>query len=316
MEVGFVDLTFQQTPFPDSASAVSCADWLLPSRRLAHIHCVGATRFEYITLAATSTVFVIRDHSRDHSYVVMAEMCRVEKRGRVYLLTLAGTDEHRLNPALLDSIRSAIAGVRSDAAASGGSAALVVAAEGKFFSNGFDLAWARVSPSDRAPLMVPALQRTIADLLSLPMPTIAAVTGHAAAAGCFLALSHDYVVMRADRGFLYMSEIDIGLPITENIMAVLRAKIADPRTRRDLLLRGKRMTASEAAARGIVDRAVEGAAETVEAAVAMGEELAARNWDGEVYASIRKGAFHEACRGIGVAVEDEEAEMKKVASKL
>ncbi|CAL9196484.1 enoyl-CoA delta isomerase 1, peroxisomal [Musa acuminata AAA Group] len=246
----------------------------------------------------------------------MAEMCRVEKRGRVYLLTLAGTDEHRLNPALLDAIRSALAGVRSDAAASGGSAALVVAAEGKFFSNGFDLAWARVSPSDRAPLMVPALQRTIADLLSLPMPTIAAVTGHAAAAGCFLVLSHDYVVMRADRGFLYMSEIDIGLPITENIMAVMRAKIADPRTRRDLLLRGKRMTAAEAAARGIVYRAVEGAAETVEAAVAMGEELAARNWDGEVYASIRKGVFREACRGIGVAVEEEDAEMKKAASKL
>ncbi|URE49175.1 enoyl-CoA hydratase isomerase family protein [Musa troglodytarum] len=134
-----------QIPLPDSASEVSFADWLMPSQQLIRTNCVGAAWFEYITVAATSTVFVIHGRSRDHSQVVMAEMCRVEKRGRVYLLTLTGTDEHRLNPALLDAIRSALAGVRSDAAASGGSAALVVAAEGKVFSPGFGLAWARVS---------------------------------------------------------------------------------------------------------------------------------------------------------------------------
>jgi hypothetical protein len=43
------------------------------------------------------------------------------------------------------------------------------------------------------------------------MPTVAAVTGHAAAAGCALALAHDSVVMRASRGFLYMSEVDAGI---------------------------------------------------------------------------------------------------------
>ncbi|KAI3840910.1 hypothetical protein MKX03_006514 [Papaver bracteatum] len=36
----------------------------------------------------------------------------------------------------------------------------------------------------------------IAKLLSLPMPTVAAVSGHAAAAGFFLALSHDYILTR------------------------------------------------------------------------------------------------------------------------
>ncbi|KAL8208838.1 hypothetical protein R6Q57_008250 [Mikania cordata] len=47
----------------------------------------------------------------------------------------------------------------------------------------------------------------VADLISLPMPTIAAVTGHAAAAGLLLAISNDYVLMRRDRGVLYMSEL-------------------------------------------------------------------------------------------------------------
>lgn len=248
-------------------------------------------------------------------------MCTLEKRGRVYLLTLTGTGEHRLNPMLLDAVRSALARVRAEAASSdGGGAALVTAAEGKFFSNGFDLAWARESPSLRPSLMSAALCHTLADLLSLPMPTVAAVTGHASAGGCFLVLSHDYVVMRADRGFFYMSEVDIGLPIVDSLMALMRAKISDPRTRRDVLLRGKKVTAAEAEARGIVDRAVVGAMEAVEAAVAMGEELAARNWDGEVYASIRKGIFKEACRGLGLEEASGEAAaaaaMKLQSSKL
>ncbi|KAI8566408.1 hypothetical protein RHMOL_Rhmol02G0037900 [Rhododendron molle] len=50
----------------------------------------------------------------------------------------------------------------------------------------------------------------VADFVSLPMPTIAAVTGHAAAAGLMLPLSHDYVLMRGDRGVMYLSELDWG----------------------------------------------------------------------------------------------------------
>ncbi|KAI4364979.1 hypothetical protein MLD38_021008 [Melastoma candidum] len=38
------------------------------------------------------------------------------------------------------------------------------------------------------------------------MPPIAAVNGHAAAAGLILALSHDHVVVNGAHGFLYMSE--------------------------------------------------------------------------------------------------------------
>ena len=74
--------------------------------------------------------------------------------------------------------------------------ALVLAAEGKFFSNGYDLAWARGTASPRA------FRGLVADLLALPVPTVTAVTGHAAGAGCALALAHDVVAMRASRGFL------------------------------------------------------------------------------------------------------------------
>jgi hypothetical protein len=41
----------------------------------------------------------------------------------------------------------------------------------------------------------------VVDLLALPVPTVTTVTGHAAGAGCALALAPDVVAMRASRGF-------------------------------------------------------------------------------------------------------------------
>ncbi|EEF33927.1 conserved hypothetical protein [Ricinus communis] len=37
------------------------------------------------------------------------EICTLEKRGNIYILTLTGLGEHRLNPDLIYSIRSALA---------------------------------------------------------------------------------------------------------------------------------------------------------------------------------------------------------------
>lgn len=231
----------------------------------------------------------------------------VEKRGRVYLLTLTGEGEHRLNPALLGDLRAALSQVRADASTTGGGAALVLAAEGKFFSNGLDLEWmGEASPDShrrRTELMGYAFLRALGALISLPMPTVAAVTGHAAAGGFFLVLAHDYVLMRADRGFLYMSELDRGLPITDGVMALARAKMT-PRARREALLGGAKLTAAAAAERGIVDGVYVGAAETVAAAVRLGEELAGLTWDGPSYAAARIAAFPELAKIVEQTAED------------
>ncbi|WVZ91456.1 hypothetical protein U9M48_037624 [Paspalum notatum var. saurae] len=66
-----------------------------------------------------------------------------------------------------------------------------------------------------------ALCDLVADLLALPAPTVAAITGHAAGAGCALALALDSAVMRAARGFLYMSEVDTGIKIVDFIAELL-----------------------------------------------------------------------------------------------
>ncbi|MCD9645380.1 hypothetical protein HAX54_034236 [Datura stramonium] len=216
-------------------------------------------------------------------------MCTLEKQGNLFILTLTGEDEHRITLSLIDSIRAALNRVTAEAMTG---SALITTAQGKFFSNGVDLVWTLSDPFN-FPLMDSKLRSLISDLFNLPMPTIAAVTGHASAGGFILAMSHDYVLMRKDRGFLYMSEIDIGLEIPPWFVAMVRNKVKSPAAWREVIMRGTKLTADMAIDQGIVDSVHVGAAETVKAAVKLGEELAARKWDGKVYAYSRRVVFSD-----------------------
>lgn len=235
-------------------------------------------------------------------------MCTLEKRGNIFFLTLTGTDQHRLNPNLIASIRSSLSEVKSQPTRG---TVLITVANGKFFSNGFDLAWAQSSsggsPSEAVNLlrhMVTLFKDLVADLISLPMPTIAAVTGHAAAAGLMLAMSHDYVMMKRDRAVLYMSEVDIGMTLPEYFTALVRSKVSKPEVRRDVLLRGVKVKADDAYVKGLIDSAHDSAEQVVEAAVRMGDELAKRKWDGEVYGEIRKSLYPELINVLGLTSKD------------
>ncbi|RDX86886.1 Enoyl-CoA delta isomerase 1, peroxisomal, partial [Mucuna pruriens] len=211
-------------------------------------------------------------------------MCSLEKRGSIFILTLTGDGEHRLNPTLLNSIQSSLHRVRQEATTS---SALITTAHGKFFSNGYDIAWAQ-SLKERMKLMDSLLRSVVSDLLTLPMPTIAAVTGHASAAGYVLALAHDYVLMRSDRGFFYMSELDINLVIPAWFVAILEAKVGSPAARRHIVMNAAKLTAKEALRLGVVDSAHDTADDTVEAALSLAADLVKRGWNGHVYAQNRK----------------------------
>lgn len=238
-------------------------------------------------------------------------MCTLEKRGSLFLLTLTGDDQHRLNPTVITSLLSTLSQIKSQATPG---SVLITTAHGRFFSNGFDLAWAKDagSPSaaiDRLHHMVASFKPVIAALLSLPMPTIAALTGHAAAAGLMLAFSHDYILMRSDKAVLYMPEVNLGMTLPDYFAVAMRSKIRSAAAMRDVLLRGAKVRAAEAVKMGIVDSAHDSAESVLEAAVRLGEQLAGSKWNGEVYAEIRKSLYPEMCGILGLT-------QKTIVSKL
>ncbi|XP_010554962.1 PREDICTED: enoyl-CoA delta isomerase 1, peroxisomal-like [Tarenaya hassleriana] len=255
-------------------------------------------------------------------------MCTLEKRGRVFILKLTGDgDEHRLSPAVIDEINSTVRRVRSDPSAS--RSVLVTTAEGKFFSNGYDFSAGR-SDLSLLHLMHAKLRALFANLITLPLPTIAAVTGHASAAAFCLVMCHDYVLMRRDRGFLYMTELDLDLEIPAWAMSLIRLKIGSPAARRAVVMTSAKLTAVEAAEKGIVggaydgaagagggivDGANDGAAETVEAAVRLGEDLVSRGFDGHVYGRMREILLKEVLDEI-VSCDTSSACVRNNASRL
>lgn len=176
-------------------------------------------------------------------------MPELHRQEEVYLLDL-GDDENRFSLDWMKSVSALLDEVSKQPAPR----ALVTMARGKFYSNGLDLDWVLTHP-DQKGAYVADVHALLAKMLALPMPTVAAVTGHAFGGGSILATAHDWRVMRADRGYFCFPEVDIGLPFTPGMAALIQAKLT-PATAVTAMTTGRRYGGPEAFTAGLVDLAV------------------------------------------------------------
>lgn len=188
-------------------------------------------------------------------------------RDKIAVLDL-GDDENRFSPDWLDTVDRLLDEVQQNAHA------LVTTATGKFYSNGLDLEWL-TAHGDRAQWYVGRVQALFGRILTFPLPTVAAVVGHAFGAGAMLAIAHDYRVMRADRGYYCFPEVDIHIPFTPGMAALIQAKLT-PQTAVTAMTTGRRYGGLEAEAAGLVDRTA-GADGVLDAAVELVTPLAGKD---------------------------------------
>jgi Delta3-Delta2-enoyl-CoA isomerase len=127
--------------------------------------------------------------------------------------------------------------------------ALVTTGAGKFYSNGLDLDWVLGEGATDAAFLSD-VERLLLRILDFPAITVAAVNGHAFAAGAMLATAHDFVIMREDRGFWCLPEVDLGLPLTSKMFEVVAGHLPET-TLRESLLTGRRYPGPEAQTAGI-----------------------------------------------------------------
>ena len=172
----------------------------------------------------------------------------LDYQDKIAILDL-GDGENRFSPEFLDAIDALL-----DEAVNAGAQGLVTTAAGRFYSNGLDLDWLGAH-GDRTDWYVGRVQALLARVLTLPVPTAAAVVGHAFGAGAMLALAHDFRAMRADRGYFCFPEVDIRIPFTPGMAALIQAKLA-PRTAVAAMTTGRRFGGDDAAELEIVDVAV------------------------------------------------------------
>ncbi|GAA4671477.1 enoyl-CoA hydratase/isomerase family protein [Frondihabitans cladoniiphilus] len=158
-----------------------------------------------------------------------------------------GDDENRFTADWLDEVDAVLADL-----AAAPPRVLVSHGVGKFFSNGLVEAEITAAPRRRAEYLI-RIHRLLATVTTLPFPTVAAVNGHAFGAGAMLALAHDFRVMNAERGYFCFPEVDIGIPFTDGMSALIQAKLS-PMAALEAMTTGRRYGGPAAVERGLVDR--------------------------------------------------------------
>ncbi len=175
----------------------------------------------------------------------------------IALVTL-NDGENRFNPSFLDALLNVMDQIETQTSAT---TMVVHSNHEKIFSNGIDLEWlmAKLQVQDFAATkgFFYQLNRTFKRLLTYPLVTIAAISGHAFAGGAIISCAFDFRFMRSDRGYFCLPEVDLSIPFLPGMNAILRSAIPET-VLREMQLSGVRLTAEMCQALKIVMGAYHG----------------------------------------------------------
>jgi enoyl-CoA hydratase/carnithine racemase len=169
------------------------------------------------------------------------------------VLTLTLNDPDRRNP-IGDAMRAQLVAALESSAADDTVRAIVITGADGVFSSGGDLASMPPDGIAAADARLAELRRLVELVAHTPKPVLAAVEGAAAGASVGIAASCDLVVASASAKFL-LPFSRLGLFPDAGLIATLAQRVGTARARR-LLLVGDAVTASTAAAIGLVDEVV------------------------------------------------------------
>ena len=218
-------------------------------------------------------------------------MIDLTRDGDVFTLTMAA-GENRWNTTFVREFSKALDAVE----ASSGPAALITrSADAKFFSNGLDLEWVN-SPDDHPQggdraVFGAEFMALAGRVITLPVPTVCAINGHAFGAGLMIALCHDVRMQRVDRGFICANEMQLGLKIPTPELALFRHKIPMNAFFETVQL-ARRWTGPDALAAGLV-QAVAELDDLLPLAEARANELAPLAANRELYGGQKERLYGE-----------------------
>lgn len=172
----------------------------------------------------------------------------VEKSAGILTLTLNRPDKRN---ALSREMLGAIEDAQTRLRAAAGIRVVILAASGKVFCSGHDLAEMQGCTEQEYSDLFALCSRVMLGFRQLPQPVIARVQGVATAAGCQLVAACDLAVASADAVFATPG-VKIGLFCTTPMVPLVRAIPAKPAL--EMLLTGKPISAQRAYELGLVNR--------------------------------------------------------------
>jgi enoyl-CoA hydratase/carnithine racemase len=163
--------------------------------------------------------------------------------------------ENRFNPVFNKEFLQVFDEIEKDMAVK---AVVIVSTDAKSWSQGIDLIWmqGRMAEQDLQAIrgFLYGLNDIFKRILLFPVPVICAINGHAVAGGAILSLACDFRFMRADKGFFFFSEVDVGIPFIPGMMAFCRKAVPEYKFE-EMMYTGKRYGAPEMEAHHVVMKA-------------------------------------------------------------
>jgi enoyl-CoA hydratase/carnithine racemase len=196
------------------------------------------------------------------------EKVSLEHHGRVALVRLQHGVTNALSTKVIHGLDAVFRRVKEDDAVNG---LVLTGFNEKFFSIGFDIPELFEMNKDDFKGFYRLFNRTCLDLFTLPKPTIAAITGHAIAGGCILALCCDYRFIAKGHRLMGLNEVRLGLPVPYLPDRLLHFLVGF-RKAREIMDSGDFYPADKAFEMGIADKILP-VADVVKAAVEHADTL-------------------------------------------
>lgn len=208
-------------------------------------------------------------------------MISLERQDQVVILKMSRGATNAINLELVEGLDQAIQEVRAQAEVR---ALVLASASDKFFSIGFDIPSLFELPRPEFETFYREFNRLCLDLYTLPKPTVAALSGHAIAGGCILALCCDYRRIAEGRKLIGLNEVKLGVPVPYLADCALR-HLVDIRYARQILEFGEFYPPERALEMGLVDH-VSPLDEVLPGAIQQASMLA--SYPGEAFALIKR----------------------------
>lgn len=194
-----------------------------------------------------------------------------DRRGAVQVLVLDRQEAlNAFSPELIDELIGAL----DDAAADPGVRAVVLTGAGRAFSAGADISRMAQMDVDAARVFAAQGHAMCNRIEGLPVPVIAAINGFALGGGCEVTLACD-IRLASEAMKISQPEVSLGIPPGWGGTQRL-PRIAGEGFAKRMILTGAMIGPDEALAAGLVS-AVHPADDLLDAAVAMGEEIAQKS---------------------------------------
>lgn len=179
---------------------------------------------------------------------------RRERQGALAVLRLDKARGNAIDEALVEELRQACAELEADEGVRG---VLLASAHPKLFCPGLDLVTLITFDRPRLERFMRAFAQMLVALYGLRKPMVAAVSGHAVAGGCILALTADWRVLRRGGASIGLNEVKVGVPLPLSVSALLAATVP-PGARSRVGLLGRNFADEDALAAGLADELAEG----------------------------------------------------------